>query len=123
MMRDMDLVRTILLSLEAEPQGYHRGQLKIEGYTSENVNYHAFLMGDANLLSVIDITHHEGSGPEAIPLTITWTGYDFLDACRDEGRWNKAKEIFAQMGGVTFDVAKQILVSLLQAQATQILTG
>jgi hypothetical protein len=119
MMRDMDLVRKILFSLEAEPQGYHKGQLRIDGYPNEEINYHVFLMGEAGLLAVINMTHLGSSSPEAMPLNLTWWGHDFLDACRDEGRWNRAKEIFAQMGGVTFDVAKQVLVSLLQAQVTQ----
>jgi hypothetical protein len=51
---------------------------------------------------------------------MTWSGHDFLDAIRDEGRLSQAKDIFSKMGGVTFEVAKEVLVRLMMAAVFQI---
>ena len=47
MKRDMELIRKLVLALENEPTGYAPENLNIEGYTSEQVGYHAYLMIDA----------------------------------------------------------------------------
>lgn len=122
MKRDMDLVRNILLAMEAEPSGNFVGRLQLEGYTSDQIGFHVIIMMQAGLIEGIDVTTHNSFGPEARPTQITWAGYDFLDACRDEDRWTKAKEIFNRAGGVTFDVAKEVLTSLMIKGVTQILT-
>jgi hypothetical protein len=43
---------------------------------------------------------------------LTWEGYEFLEASRDEGLWNKAvREVVSKGGGLAFEVLKQVLVS------------
>jgi len=123
MKRDMDLVRKILFIVEKHPHGFYLQQVNVEEYTPEQIGYHIFLMGEAGLVSAIDTSSMDSESPEAILKNLTWAGYDFLDACRDEGRWNQAKEIFSRLDGVTFDVAKQVLVGLMTAAATQLLKG
>ena len=113
MKRDMDLVRKILLRMEDESNGHFDGRIYLEGYTADQIGFHVYLMIEAGLIEGVDATTYDSQGPEAIPSRITWFGYDFLDACRDEGRWKKAKEIFDRAGGVTFDMAKEILLSLM----------
>ena len=44
---------------------------------------------------------------------ITWNGYEFLEAAKDDTRWNKAKSIMHKTGGMLFDVLKEILKSLI----------
>jgi hypothetical protein len=120
---DMDLVRKILITLEEHPHGFYNQFIKIEGYSEEQIGYHVTLMEEAGLLLVIDATHMGSESPEAMPNRLTWQGHQFLNACRDEGRWTKAKDIFRQAGGVSFDVAKEILTQLMIRSATVVLTG
>ena len=47
MKRDMDLIRKILLLMEVEPQRKVPG---IEGYTSEQIGHHVYLMMQAGLI-------------------------------------------------------------------------
>lgn len=108
--------------MEAEPSGDFNGRLCFEGYTSDQIGFHVIIMMQAGLIEGSDVTTYDSFGPEAIPTQMTWAGYDFLDACRDEARWTKAKEIFNKAGGVTFDVAKEVLTSLMIKGVTQILT-
>lgn len=43
---------------------------------------------------------------------LTWLGHEFLDAARDDGRWEKAKSAISKVGGWSFEVVKHILVEL-----------
>jgi DNA-binding transcriptional ArsR family regulator len=120
---DMDLVRKILIALEEYPHGFYNKFLAIDGYSQEQIGYHITLMEEAGLLLAVDATDMGSQSPEAMPQRLTWQGHEFLNACRDEGRWTKAKTIFKDAGGVSFDVAKDILVQLMLKSATTILSG
>jgi DNA-binding transcriptional ArsR family regulator len=120
---DMDLVRKILIALEEHPHGFYNQFLQIDGYSQEQIGYHITLMEEAGLLLAVDATSMDSQSPEAMPQRLTWQGHQFLNACRDEGRWAKAKTIFKDAGGVSFDVAKEILVQLMLKSATTILSG
>jgi len=120
---DMDLVRKILIALEENPHGFYNRFLAIDGYTQEQIGYHITLMAEAGLLVAIDATSMGCDSPVAMPQRLTWQGHQFLDACRDESRWEKAKDIFRQAGGVSFEVAKEVLVQLMIRSVTAIITG
>ena len=123
MILDMDLVRKILIALEEYPHGFYCQFLAVDGYSPEQIGYHITLMGEAGLLIANEVTTMDSDSPEAVPQRLTWQGHQFLNACRDEDRWSKAKAIFKDAGGVSFDVAKEILVQLALKSATTILTG
>jgi len=91
MKRDMDLIRQILLTCESHDSGYAPQQLQIEGYTEEQIGFHVHLMGQAGLLKVIDMTTMSSRSPSALAVGITWEGYEFLEACKNENNWQKVK--------------------------------
>lgn len=112
MKRDLDLIRKMLLAVEDGPSGY-APHLVFEGYTDEQVGYHAYLLMDAGLARGADVTSHSNNSPEAIVQSLTWEGHEFIDAARDDTRWQKAKSIVAEKGGgITLDLLKALLVSL-----------
>jgi hypothetical protein len=80
--RDMELIRKLVLALEGAPTGYAPDDLEIEGYTDEQVGYHAHLMIDAGLATGSDTTHMGSSSPEAMLTSLTWAGHEFADAAR-----------------------------------------
>jgi hypothetical protein len=52
MKRDMELIRNILLAVEASPTAWAPSavqELQMEGYTEEEVGYHALLIIEAGL--------------------------------------------------------------------------
>ncbi len=118
MKRDMDLVRKILIRIEDEPSGFVPDDLSIEGYTGEQIGYHVLIMIEAGLLDGQRVTSLSSRSPVGMANRMTWEGHDFLDACREEGRWRKAKEIATQVGGITFEVFKQVLTQIMVTQAT-----
>ena len=118
MKRDMDLVRKILINLEGESSGYAPQELSIEGYTEEQIGYHVLIMIEARLLEGQEVTDLGSPCPVGMVTRMTWHGHDFLDACRDETRWNKAKGVVGKIGGATFEVFKQVLTQLMISQVT-----
>ena len=116
MKRDIDLIRTILLSMEANEHGFAGTSPAIEGHSEEQIGYHVYLMGQAGLITTADATCLSDQSPNAIPLSITWAGHDFLDSVKDETLWKKAKTIVLKpAAGVAFDV----LVEWVKAEAKQ----
>lgn len=115
MKRDLDLIRKMLLAVEEAPSGW-APDLKFEGFADAQVNYHAYLLIDAGLARGADVTTHGSEGPEAILQSLTWEGHEFVEAARDETRWQKAKGLVAEKGGgITLDVLKALLVSLAKS--------
>jgi hypothetical protein len=46
---------------------------------------------------------------------LTWTGHEFLEASRDDSRWNKAKKIITEKtGSFSFEILKSILMDLMR---------
>lgn len=76
MKRDMDLIRTMLLTIEANEHGFV-GSIEIEGYTQEEIGYHAYLLGQAGLANVLNVQVRSES-PRAIIRNLTWQGHEFL---------------------------------------------
>ena len=116
MKRDMDLVRKILLEVEELPGPRPKlRELEIEGCDEVQVQYHLKLMSDAGLIDT-----YEAGDPgklKLLPQGLTWDGHDFLDAAREESRWRKAMASIKQKAGaVSFEVVKQVLVSIAKDQ-------
>ena len=115
MKRDMELIRKLVLAIEDAPTGYAPDNLTLEGYTPEQIGYHAHLMIQAGLATGSDVTHMGSSSPQAILTSLTWAGHEFADAARDEGRWKKAMGIVQEKGGsVTLSVLTQLLTALMK---------
>jgi hypothetical protein len=117
MKRDLDLVRKILLAREAHPHGHAPNPLQIEGYTEEQVGFHAYLMEQAGLVEAGDITDCGAESPQAFVYSLTWDGYEFLEATRNEETWAKARRAASSAGGMVFDVLKSVCVGLLTQAA------
>jgi uncharacterized protein DUF2513 len=117
MKRDMELIRKILLAVEASPSGWAPSEvheLQMEGYSEEEVGYHALLVIEAGFAKGEDMTG-AGLSPRGFLYRLTWQGHEFLDAARDDTRWNKAWTIVREKAGsVTVDVLKQVLTGLMK---------
>jgi hypothetical protein len=113
--RDLDLIRKLVLAVEAVPTGYVQNEIEIDGYSKEQIGYHAYLLADAGLAKGLDVSTISDTSPQWRILHLTSAGHDFADAARDENTWHKATDIVKDnAGGVTLDVMKQVLVSLIK---------
>jgi hypothetical protein len=121
MKRDMDLIRKILFACEAHACGFAPHPLQVEGYDNETIGFHVLLMVEAGLLEGTDVTTMADSSPAYLAQRMTWSGYEFLDAAREQATWNKAKGAIGTVSGVGFEIAKSVLVEFAKQQAKTVL--
>jgi hypothetical protein len=115
MKRDLELIRKMMLAIEDSASGWAPNPLRVDGYTEEQVGYHAWLLIDADLAKGEDVTTMGSGGPEGMITTLTWEGHEFIDAARDNGRWTTAMgKVAARGGAVTLDVLKELLIDLMR---------
>jgi hypothetical protein len=119
MKRDMDLVRQILMVCETAPGGYAPDDLRVEGYTDEQIGYHVMLMVQAGLMEGGDRPGQNPTSPTWRANNLTWEGHEFLDSVRNDTTWNKAKSALGAVGGMTFGVLKAVLAGYLTSEATK----
>jgi hypothetical protein len=113
MKRDMDLVRKILLAMEADAAGFAPQGFTIAGYDQTVIGHHVWLMQQGQLLTAMESTTLGADSPTAIPLSISWAGHEFLDATRNEKVWSTVKTELK-------DRSISLPFSLLQALALKI---
>ena len=114
MRRDMDLVRAILIAVEAHPDGFAPSEIAIEGYSPEQIGYHATIMSEAGLVEAEVDGTIGGSGPMARIDRLTWAGHQFLDASRSPDIWSQAKSFIAKTGGASLEVWQSVLTDLVK---------
>ena len=113
MKRDMDLVRLILLAVESGP-AMAPDQLEIDDYDEETIAYHLLIMGEADLLIVLDGTTMDGI--DATPVRLTWAGHEFLELVRDDSRWRAVKAQTGKVGGFVFEFVKLVASGMAMKQ-------
>lgn len=121
MIRDMDLIRSILLSVESDEEGDPIANIDIEGYSKKQIAYHVRLLCEAGLISC-DIVDEDGPLLERpyLIFSLTWEGHEFIDASRDNNIWNKVKESIKEK---TTSVSFQVLMTFLNAYASNLITS
>jgi hypothetical protein len=106
MKRDMELVRAILLDIEANasPQGGLNRAVSVDGYDKATITAHVELMiRDAHLIHGKMMKFN--TGDETMILGLTWRGHEFIDAARSDTIWSKAKNSILKHGSsVSFDL-------------------
>jgi len=113
--RDLNLIRKLVLAVEDHPSGTTPDHIHIDGFTTEEIGYHSYLLVDAGLAKGVDVTTISDTLPNWDILHLTSAGHDFADAARSESTWNKATTIVKdKAGGITLDVMKQVLISVVK---------
>ncbi len=110
MKRDMDLVRKIMLAVEASERPLDSTLIRIAGYTPDTITEHMRLLNEAGLvegISAYSVEHRL----KWIELRLTWNGHDFLDAARNESIWTETvTEVRKKTGSAPFEVLKGLLM-------------
>jgi hypothetical protein len=121
MKRDMDLIRELLLKLEALPLGRggiavispNTAEIAVQGHDADQIANHLSLMREAGLV--------DSPGPPPMSggmmfRRLSWQGHDFLDSIRDPEVWNKTKKGAAAAGGFTFDLLKDLAKGFIKTK-------
>jgi hypothetical protein len=105
---EKDVVREILLQVEASSDPLGWVELDIPGHSYEVVAYHVEKLNEAGFLNAQELTSSSGYDWRAQQLT--YEGHEFLDTVRDTEAWRFTKET-AKKAGVSsiaalFEIAK-----------------
>jgi hypothetical protein len=113
--RDFELIRTILLIVEAAPANavLQANSFIIDGYEEPAVLCHIALLLDAGMLFGKPISDLSGI-TGCLVKGLTWSGYEFLDAVKTESVWSKLKELLGKQaisipGTVLAETGKALL--------------
>lgn len=116
MKRDMDLIRNILLELEGQPAGERWAAKPMNGYAMPDVVEHVKLAHDAHLVDARFV-----QSQHAMVLRMLNEGYDFLEASKQQGLWELAKQKLISAGlPLTLDALKTVLTVLISEGAKKI---
>jgi DNA-binding transcriptional ArsR family regulator len=108
MQRDMDLIRKIMLAIEANPTPELAGEPLVKDYSDAQVNEHIRLLREAGYITALAF---EGNARIVFgQLRLLWPGYEFLDNARDDTRWKKIRKLIRdKAGSVSFAVISSTL--------------
>lgn len=115
MKRDMDLIREILLQVEAKPSAQNIDLIELPGRDQEEISYHVKLLGDAGYLETYDLRTMGPDGFRYAPSALTNAGHDLLDSMRSKSVWEKAKAKLAEIGGsAPIEIVQSVLINIIR---------
>ncbi|MHB9881060.1 DUF2513 domain-containing protein [Pacificimonas sp. ICDLI1SI03] len=108
---DKDLVRDILLAVEADTDHpYKFFSLDFEGHSKREIAYHVMQLHEAGFLEAANLCHSGADGFDWQPKHLTYRGHEFLDSIRDPEIWQRTKSGAEKAGGASvgflWDLAK-----------------
>jgi Hypothetical protein (DUF2513) len=123
MKRDMDLIRTLLLRLEAlpmRPGGIAHltaadKALAVPGKTVEEVDYHLCQIEKSGLIDPGGVAPMVGIGFRCL----TWEGHNFVDSVRDDAIWHEAKEGAKKAGSLSLELLGALAKGLIKKKIEQ----
>jgi predicted transcriptional regulator len=111
MKRDMELIRKILITIEDSDTTLQDIPLNFEEYSDEQISYHVKILHEQGLIDAIDATTSDGI--DWIARGLTWDGHDYIEAIKDENRWQRVKAWVKNSGKIlTIETAKQAIQQL-----------
>lgn len=114
---DRDLIRAILLDVEARPPTqFQSTAVELDGWTEEEIGYHLMILGEAGYLEVEDVGY---LGRElAFEATrLTYGGHEYVDTIRDPEVWRRTKDAAGKVGSSGL----QALLEIGKAMGKQII--
>lgn len=116
MTRDMDLVRKILVAVEARNERFRFSELTIDGYEPSEVSGHLEILAEAGYVEIENQTSMDTSYRKFSPKRLTWDGHEFLDSVRNDSVWTEVKKkVTSQGGALPLEVIKALAIAALKA--------
>jgi len=107
MQRDWEVIRKILLKIEALPAGGRllSGDLIDDGIDNATAAYHMGILKEAGL--IVGTCLDAGPASTCNVSRLTWDGHEFLDGIERDTTWNKVKDAVRAKGfDLGFDAIK-----------------
>jgi len=116
MKRDLDLIRQVLLQIEALPAG-PPAQYRTSEIDDPVLLAHFELVIAAGLVDG-KIARSQGMRGDVISISgLTWEGHEWIEMVRSQAAWNEVKSTLLENGGVlTYELTKAMASRLLRAR-------
>lgn len=116
MKRDWDVIRKLMLEIEALPAGSALTSGDIGGVDTDTAFYHMRLLLESGLAA--NGASEMLGGSHCHLSRLTWAGHEFLDHIRNDSVWSKVKQEAKQRGldltfGLVQEMAKGVLRGML----------
>jgi len=96
MKRNMELIRKILITIEESDVTQGWVPLDFEEYPDDEVSYHVKILFERGIIDATNCSSMNSFSWKA--KCITWDGHDFIEAIRDDGRWEEVKDWIKSAG-------------------------
>jgi CheY-like chemotaxis protein len=114
-----DLMRELLLKVEALPSDGRFHDISFEEHTEEEISHLVMLIDEAGLVGAFEV---DDRGIRWKSTSLTDSGREFLDAARSELIWEKAKAwTLMKSGTLTLEELKLTLAQIVGALKTNVL--
>lgn len=118
MKRDFNLIRDIMLLIEAQYKDVVIFGFKVDGHDLSEVAYHCQLLKDAGFISEYKSVFADGKIQIIGVGGLTWEGCDYLDKVRDNTIWEKTKQTIKKKGlPLLIDTIKSVASAFITAAA------
>ena len=116
MKRDLDLVRQLMLQIEALPAA-PPVQYRMSEIEDPVLLAHLEMLIEAGLVSG-RISRSQGARGDVISVSgLTWQGHEWVEMVRSHSLWNEVKSAVLDGGGVlTFELTRAMAAKLLRAR-------
>jgi len=121
MKRDPDLIRDLMLSLEAADGAELLHVPRLPGYSRHQIDHHFRLLLEAGLVSA---GHVSSDGRRWVAVRLTWPGHDYLDTIRDRQVWKHTKIAMKKAGFWSLDtmgaIARALMIARLESLGIEV---
>lgn len=113
--RDMELLRKVVLAIETADDDVNSYNLAIDGYCSDDIAFHCLLLMDAGLIEIAGEPFKTGGikHKQIFISRLTMDGCDFADNIRKEDNWKLVKKVATAARAITLPA----LLATLQEMA------
>ena len=121
MQRDMELVRRILLSVEARPD-LKLAMIRLPGEEAVKLARHVEMLVKSGLVDARQVNRGSSPLPQYLVSDLSWDGHDFLAALKNETVWRKlkaalsAKDMAELPLAIIKDLASDIIRKVLRGE-------
>ena len=118
MKRDKELMREILLRIEASPSPVGFVEIDIPKHAQIEVSQHVELLSEAGFIEAYDLTTMDSY--DWRPKRLTYEGHEFLDTVRDPEIWRATKETAKKVGASSVEVLFEIGKNLVKQKLMEL---
>ncbi|MEZ5839368.1 MAG: DUF2513 domain-containing protein [Hyphomicrobiales bacterium] len=98
MKRDLELLRKIIIAIEASVDDEVSSIRLPVGYDPLHLSHHIRILFEAGLIHAFESRPYNATA-SWVPHSLTWAGYEFLAAVRDPDIWRQMMAAVAAAGG------------------------